>query len=415
MKFTAPRGTKDILPQEAKIYQKLEKKARLTFKHFNYMEVRTPLFEQAKLFQRSIGQTTELVQKQLLKVNTEGESEFALRPEATASIVRAYIEHNLHSKEGFSKYFYIGPMFRGERPQKGRLRQFNHIGAEAIGAINPYLDAEIIFLAIKLIEDFGVQGYKLKINNLGCAKDKLNWSKLLKSSSKGKVGNLCQACQNRFERNVFRILDCKNENCREIVKSIELKEKHVCAECETHFQEVLKILKSLNIKFEISPFLVRGLDYYTGTVFEITHGSLGSQDAIGAGGRYDSLIKDLGGPNVGAIGFALGVERILLSIKKPDIKDSLTAYIVTLDKKSYEKGFNLLNKLRCENISCDIDFEKASLKSQMRSANKAGVKFVIIIGDEEIKSDTVTLKEMSSGKQEKVKSNQIVSEIKKHL
>jgi histidyl-tRNA synthetase len=418
MKFSAPRGTKDILPEEVKSYRDLEEKARSTFKYFNYKELRTPIFEDEKLFLRSLGQTTEIIQKQLLKLksNSEDESDFALRPEATASIVRAYLEHNLDKKDGFSKYFYIGPMFRGERPQKGRLREFNHIGAEAIGATNPYLDVEIISLATKLLDDFGVEEYKLKINNLGCAQDKSKLSKLLREEMKNKIKNLCVLCQDRFDRNVFRILDCKNESCKEILKNLKLKEKHICVDCDDHFQKVIKILKASKIPLEISPFLVRGLDYYTGTVFEITHSSLGSQDALGAGGRYDNLISQLGGPNLGAIGFALGVERILLAInKKIEFSDSLDAYIISLDKKAYEKSFLLLNKLRSENISCDIDYEEASLKSQMRSANKAGAKFAIIIGEEELKTDTVSLKEMLSGKQEKIKTDQIIKELKKRL
>jgi len=416
MKFSAPRGTKDILPQESRIYHDLEQKSRRIFKHFNYKELRTPIFEDEKLFQRSLGQTTDIVQKQLFKLKTEGESEFVLRPEATASIVRAYIEHNLQVKDGFSKFFYIGAMFRGERPQKGRLRQFNHIGAEAIGASNPYLDAEIISLAIKLIDKFGVKGYKLKINNLGCAKDKLKLSELLREALEDKIGSFCDLCQNRLNRNVFRILDCKNEKCIAQLKKLKLKENHICKDCENYFESVLKTLKSLKISFEVSPFLVRGLDYYTGTVFEITHNALGSQDALGAGGRYDNLISQLGGPNLSAIGFALGVERVLLSIKKEiDIPEVLDAYIVALDREAYDKGFLLLNGLRAEKICCDINYEQASLKSQMRSANKLGAKFVILIGEEEIKSDSVSLKDMTSGKQEKIKSSQIIGEIKKRI
>lgn len=418
MRFSAPRGTKDILPEEIKTYRDLEEKARDIFNYFNYKELRTPIFEDEKLFLRSLGQTTEIVQKQLfkLKSNSEDKSDFALRPEATASIVRAYLEHNLDKKDGFSKYFYIGPMFRGERPQKGRLREFHHIGAEAIGASNPYLDVEIINLAVRLLDKFGVEGYKLKINNLGCSKDRIKWSHLLKSVLKDRIKDFCELCQERFERNVFRVFDCKNESCRKILNNIKLDENHICSECDNHFQKVLNTLKLLKIPVEISPFLVRGLDYYTGTVFEITHSSLGSQDAIGAGGRYDNLISQLGGPNLGAIGFALGMERILLAIKeKIKIPDSLDVFIVALDKETYEKSFVLLNKLRCENISCDIDYEQSSLKSQLRSANKAGAKFVIIIGEEEVRTDTVSLKEMSSGKQEKISSDQIIEELRNRL
>lgn len=416
MKFSAPRGTKDILPQEAKVYQELEKTSRQIFDAFNYRELRTPIFEDVKLFQRTLGQTTDIVQKQLLSLKSDGEDEFALRPEATASIVRAYIEHGLHLKDGFSKYYYIGPMFRGERPQKGRLRQFHHIGAEAIGSLNPYLDAELISLAVKLIEAFGIEGYTLNINNLGCSKDKENWSKLLRSALKDRIKNFCNLCQERFDRNVFRILDCKNEACRDELKKISLKENHICSDCQEHFAVVQEALKNLKINFKIAPFLVRGLDYYTRTVFEITHDALGSQDALGAGGRYDNLISQLGGPDLSAVGFALGVERMLLANKKiKETQDSIMAYFITLDKEATKKGFLLLNSLRNENISCDMNYEGASLKSQMRSANKSGAKFVIIIGEDEIKTDSVTLKDMSSGSQETIKNGQLINELKKKI
>lgn len=419
MKFSVPRGTKDILPQEAKLYHDLEEKARYFFNIFNYKEIRTPIFEEAKLFQRSLGQTTEVVNKQLIRLKAQGDGEdldeFVLRPEATASNARVYIEH-IHPKEGFGKFFYIGPMFRGERPQKGRLREFTHIGAEAMGVSNPYLDAEIISLAVMIIGNFGVEGYNLKINNLGCIKDKEKWSKLLKSALKDKIKNFCDPCQKRYNRNVFRILDCKNEKCKDALKNIKLKDDHICPDCKDYFQKVKKTLDILKIRYIEDPFLVRGLDYYTRTVFEITHSSLGSQDALGAGGRYDNLISQLGGPDLGAVGFALGLERVILTIKKKtDIPDTKFVYIVSLDEKAYEKGFLLLDKLRKEGISCDINYEGSSLKSQMRSANKAGAKFAIIIGEEEIKSNAVSVKDMSTGKQERINSNQIVDELKNKL
>lgn len=416
MKFSVPRGTKDVTPQEASLYQKLEQKARRIFGTFNYKELRTPIFEDAGLFQRSLGQNTDIVQKQLLKLKTEGDVEYALRPEATASIVRAYIEHNIHKNQGFGKFFYIGPMFRGERPQKGRLREFNHIGAEAIGISNPYLDVEIISLAIKLLDKFGVNGYTLNINNLGCPKDKEKWSKLLRDSLKEKLGDFCSLCQDRFNRNVFRILDCKNEGCRNAIKSLRLKDNFICSECSDYFQKVIKGLDKLKIPYKLSPLLVRGLDYYTGTVFEITHTALGSQDAVGAGGRYDNLVKQLGGPQIGAMGFALGLERLILAISKDEeIITSVDVFLIAQDEKAYENLFLLLNELREAEISCDIDYEGASLKSQMRSANKNKAKFVIIAGEEELKTKTLSLKDMSSGNQEKIKSDQIINELKKRL
>jgi histidyl-tRNA synthetase len=416
MRFSAPRGTKDIFPNEARFYHSLEEKARHVFKAFNYLECRTPMFENVKLFQRSLGQDTDVVQKQLLRLKSYGKDELVLRPEATASIVRAYIEHNIYKKEGLSKYYYIGSMFRGERPQKGRLREFTHIGAEVIGVSNPYLDVEIIALAVKLIREFGIQGYTLNINNLGCNKDKEKWSKFLRIALKDKINSFCELCNKRFTRNIFRILDCKNDNCRSILRKIKLEKNYLCLNCQEYFQIVLEELTNLKIAYKVSPFLVRGLDYYTRTVFEITHSSLGSQDALGAGGRYDNLLKQLGGPDLSAVGFALGLERILLTIKeKKEIFQPLDVYLVTLDSQSFKKGFLLLSKLRDEDIACDINYQNTSLKSQMRLASKISAKFVIIIGEEEIKGNFFILKNMASGKQEKINSSQIITELKKRL
>jgi len=255
MKIIAPRGTKDILPEDSSVVRNIEKKAHELFNSYNYKEIRTPIFEQQTLFERSLGATTDIIQKQLLALQPAGESEnkFALRPEATASIVRAYIEHSLDKKESYSKCYYIGSMFRGERPQKGRLRQFNHIGVEVIGNKNPYVDVEVISLASNLLTSFGVNDYKIRINNLGCAKDRLAWSKLLKKYLESKKDKLCGLCQQRFDRNVFRILDCKNKDCISLVKGLKVKEQHICKECTSFSDLVLKGLKQLNIAFELDP------------------------------------------------------------------------------------------------------------------------------------------------------------------
>lgn len=416
MEFSAPRGTKDILPEEILNWKRIEEISRTIFRIYGYEEISTPIFEETSLFTRSIGEVTDIVQKQMLNLEAK-EPRLSLRPEATASVARAYIEHSFHKKQGLTKLFYIGPMFRSERPQKGRLREFHHIGVEAIGVTNPFLDAEAISLCAGLLKNIGVEDFLLKINSLGCKQDKERLAKVLKELLEKKVNSLCVDCQNRFHKNIFRILDCKNQGCREIVNKIDLKGKFLCADCQKYFNQVLGALKQLNIPFEVSNQLVRGLDYYTHTVFEISHSSLGSQDALGAGGRYNNLVKDLGGPDLGAVGFALGFERVLMAAKsKENIKNPLTeVFIATLGEKAFEAGFNLLDKIRKSGVSSQIDFEAASLKSQMRQANNLKAKLVVLIGDEELKNNSVVLKDMVSGNQENISLENLIEVVKKRL
>ena len=307
-------GTKDILPDEVQLWQKIEKTSREIFSLYNFREIRPPLVEEESLFNRSLGQTAEIVQKQMFIIKNK-EDVYALRPEGTASIVRAYIENNLDKTSGFVKLYYLGPMFRLERPQKGRLRQFHHIGCEVIGSTEPNSDVEVVSLADTLLRSYDISGYKIKLNTLGCSKDKAELSSYIAESLKKKASKLCDDCKIRIEKNPLRILDCKNETCREVVSSLNISDSHICPECKSHFAKVREGLDTLGIKYEITSLLVRGLDYYTGTVFEITHPELGAQDAIGAGGRYNNLVEELGGAKTGAVGFAFGVERLILTIK----------------------------------------------------------------------------------------------------
>lgn len=416
MKFSTPRGTKDLLPAEVILWNKIENTCRELFNLFGYKEIRTPVFEEAALFTRSLGTTSDIVQKQMLNVAVEKERKYSLRPEATAAIVRAYLEHGMDKEEGFIKLFYIGPMFRGERPQKGRLRQFHHIGVEAIGLTNPLLDAEIISLAIKILHKIGIAGYQLKINSLGCAEDKEKFSKLLRETLKGKVKDLCVDCKKRLKKNIFRVLDCKQESCRKVVNNLKLADKYLCLDCKNYFFQVQENLKLLKIPFVVDPIMVRGLDYYTHTVFEITHPNLGSQDALGAGGRYDNLVKELGGESKGAMGFAFGFERLILALNEEMLKASgPDIFIASLGPDAPKTSFLLLDNLRSRGISCEMDYSVASLKSQMRQANDKNAKLVIIIGEDELKNNEVTLKNMSSGAQEKIKNESIIEAIKSKL
>lgn len=406
-------GTKDILPEEACQWQNLEGISRHLFSLYNYQEIRPPLIEEAALFNRSLGQSSEIVQKQMFLIR-HAKDLYALRPEGTASIVRAYVENHLDKTEGFVKLYYLGPMFRLERPQKGRLRQFYHIGCEVIGLRDPLVDIEVISLADNLLKNFSLQGYKIKINSLGCNKDKAELTARLREDLKGKLAKLCADCKARFIKNVLRILDCKNEGCIEVVRKLEIKDACLCPECKTHFLKVREGLDSLNLNYEITPYLVRGLDYYTRTVFEITHSDLGAQDALGAGGRYDNLVRQLGGPDVGAMGFALGVERLLLVSKCQSVKvrGENLVYIISLGEKARIKNLKLLDGLRKAGITADTDYENKSLKGAMRKAGDLQAGYVLIVGEDELKKNTVTLKDMSSGVQKEVKTEDILKELK---
>ncbi|MFA5200505.1 MAG: histidine--tRNA ligase [Candidatus Omnitrophota bacterium] len=410
--FKRVPGTKDILPEEVFSWQKAEKAARQIFSLYNYQEIRTPVIEEASLFNRTLGTTTEIVQKQMFLIHNQ-EDTYALRPEGTASIVRSYLENNLDKQAGFTKLYYIGPMFRLERPQKGRLRQFHHIGCEAIGSNHPGLDVEIISLADQLLKNFGITGYKIKINSLGCPKDKNSLSSGLKEKLQKKEDQLCSDCKGRIKTNVLRVLDCKNPDCQKIVKEAYPQNTHLCQQCSEHFDKVKRGLNNLNIDFEVTNQLVRGLDYYNQTVFEITHPDLGSQDAIGAGGRYGSLVKELGGPDLEGIGFAFGVERLLLT------KNSLAegqpqklAYLITLGENARDAGLKILSDLRSAKIACDTDYLSKSLKGAMRSANDAKAGIVLILGDDELKKNIITVKNMSDSTQKEILIQNLIKELK---
>ena len=431
MKFAVPRGTSDILPDAVLLWEELESKARRICKSYGYREIRTPVYEDTNLFKRSLGSTSDVVNKQLLELASgKGDEGFALRPEGTASVVRSYLENSFDKKERLSKFFYIGPMFRGERPQKGRQRQFHQIGVEAIGidGASPFLDAEVIALAMHLLKELGVKEPKLKINSLGSKEDKVLIAEFLRKKLAGHKDNLCEDCQNRFERNVFRVLDCKNEKCGEIIKEILYTDASVGQPLNgmpysdisrKYFEQVQFSLKEIGIDFEISPLLVRGLDYYTHTVFEITAEGLGSQDAVGAGGRYDRLLDDLGGDEkteFGAIGFALGIERILLASGRTTAAASgVDAFVIAMKEEYQPQAFLLLQQLRKAGISADMSFSGGSMKSQMGKADKANARFALIIGEEEIKNQAVALKDMQASTQEAVEMENIVSSLKDKL
>ncbi|MEK7849907.1 MAG: histidine--tRNA ligase [Candidatus Omnitrophota bacterium] len=413
MLFKSPRGTKDILPPEITLWQQVEQKARDVFSLYGFDEIRTPVLEESKLFSRSLGDLTDIVQKQMFLIKKETDT-FVLRPEATASVIRSYVENTLYNFNSVAKFYYIGPMFRAERPQKGRLRQFHHIGCEAIGPYAAALDAETISLAVRLLKEFGISGFEIVINSLGCLNDKKKFALELRALLEKHKKSFCQDCQERMAKNVFRVLDCKNAPCKSIVLSLNLRGAHICDDCSKHFQEVKDALNLFGVTYKVDHLLVRGLDYYTRTVFEITHSGLGAQDALGAGGRYDNLVEELGGPNRGAVGFALGVERLLLAMGegvKAQAKP-IDCYIIPLGWAALKICVGILKGLREAGVSADMDYLEGSLKASLRRADKTGARFCLIVGDNELAKGSGILKNMRESVQEEISLDKLVERFK---
>jgi len=419
MKIQAVRGTNDILPQEVWKWQFLEDKSRKVFRIFGYEEIRTPIFEKTELFVRSAGETSDIVEKQMYTIPEEGTQGLTLRPEATAPVVRAYLEHEMPREERVQKLYYIGPMFRHERPQKGRLRQFHQIGVEALGSLSPAVDAEVLVLLFSLLEEFGLKGPNLKLNSVGCSVCKPRYADKLREFLQSKLPELCSDCQRRFDKNILRVLDCKNKNCQLILENIPLLPDYICESCRTHFNEVERLLKIFGVEFSLVPKLVRGLDYYTGTIFEMTHTALGAQDAIAAGGRYNDLIASMDGPNLGAFGFGMGMERILLALGENVSQDSQGPYrplffLLSLGTQALEMNLVLQNELRKKGVSCEMDYEAKSFKSQLRRADKLGIPFVLIRGEDEIKRNVVKIKDMKAGSEEEISLDALIDVIQEN-
>lgn len=414
-RIKALRGTKDLLPKDARLWTFLEEKARAVFNSFGYAEIRMPVIEESSLFVRSLGQGTDIVEKQMFTFLDRGERSITLRPEATASVVRAYLENNLENEMGFAKLFYIGPMFRAERPQAGRMRQFHQIGVEAIGSYSPYLDAEVIALLAALLDSFNITNYEIKLNSLGCLKDKEALAKGLRQAVGSRLNDLCGDCKTRYEKNILRVLDCKEAKCKDAIKKIfKGTGEYLCGDCRAHFESVKKALDGLKINYSVEPYLVRGLDYYTKTTFEVTHKKLGAQDAIGAGGRYDNLVADLGGPAKGACGFALGMERTVMALdESPKQNGGLNIYFATMGEEAYKAAFKTAMELRKYAISAEMDFEGKSLKAQMRTADKIGAKYVAIMGEDEIKNHSITLRNMNTKEQKSIPEREFAAEIER--
>ena len=418
MEMKAPRGTKDILPAEAAEWQRLEDICRKALSSYCYREIRTPLFEQAELFERSIGQTTDIVQKEMYSFQDKKGRNLALRPEGTAPVVRAFLEHNLGEGEDVVKLFYLGPFFRYERPQAGRSRQFHQLGVEVLGEASPAIDAEVIQLALHLISETGAGPLLTKLNWVGC--------RICQEPYRVKVGDyfrsvsesICSKCRERAARNPMRVFDCKKEDCREVQKKAPGVLDYLCEACGEHREKVEGLLNSMGVEYQVDPHTVRGLDYYTRTTFEICCPELGAQDAVAAGGRYDELVKDLGGPRTPAVGFAMGMERLLLAGRgKAGLAAPKSALIslATVGDPIALGAVPLLTELRREGLQADMIYGKRSLKSQMRLAGRRKASFVIILGEDEAKKGKVLVKDMDSGEQEEVERGEAASFLKQKL
>ena len=401
MKLKAPLGTEDILPAQAALWQRLEAAAREVFARWGYGEIRTPIFEFTSLFVRSIGEATDVVEKEMYVIG-EGDESLALRPEATASVVRAYLQANLHKVRAFQKFYYIGPMFRHERPQAGRRRQFHQMGVEAIGSLDPLLDAEVVTVACELFQAFGLSGYRVRLNSIGTPTSRSGYRDLIRERLGEQAEALCPDCRRRLERNVFRILDCKRPGCIEITRKLPAILDHLPEAERDHFRRVCAGLRSAGVEFEEDPYLVRGFDYYTATVFEITHDALGAQDALCGGGRYDNLVADLGGPSLGAVGFAIGVERVLMALRQGGTSEDaphLDVFVATVGEEARGEAFARLVALRRAGLKAETDYEGRSLKAQMRSANKLGARFVLLLGEDELRQGVVRLRNMATAEE----------------
>ena len=410
-------GTKDILPFDIQKWKYLENIVNNVMGSFNYKEIRTPVFEETSLFHRGIGEATDIVSKEMYTFLDKGETSITLRPEMTASVVRAFIEHSLEAKQSLNKLFYMAPMFRQERPQAGRLRQFHQFGAEALGSTSPALDAEIIIIAYEILKKLGLKNLSLKTNSLGVPESRENYKNILKTYLSDKVSSLSEDSRKRFDTNILRIFDSKDEHDILIMKEAPLLIDYLDQESKSHFDEVQSLIKGADIPFEVDPKLVRGLDYYTHTTFEIVSGSVGSQSALCGGGRYDLLIEQLGGKPSPGVGFAAGIERILLacenenSLNVPDEK--LDLYIVRLDRELTNKVFEIGLFFRKNLLQTEFDYMGRSVKAQMREANKLNTKYAIFLGGEEYQRNEFILKNMSNGEQEVISLNNLESVVNK--
>ncbi len=409
MKIKALNGFKDRLPDEIILWRRVEESARSVLERFHFAEIRLPVMEKTELFSRSIGADTDIVEKEMY---TFVDKQITMRPEATASLMRSYIEHSMHGLRPVQRLFTIGPMFRHERPQKGRLRQFHQLDVEVLGSASPRLDAELMSLGDALFAELGVTT-SLEINSLGCPDCRPEYRRVLLAFIDERLDKLCEDCQRRSVRNPLRVLDCKKEGCRRQVEEAPSILDYLCEGCAVHFTEVRRNLELLEVEYKVNKFMVRGLDYYVRTTFEFITDQLGAQSAVCAGGRYDGLIEMLGGPKIPGIGFAMGIERLVLLLKQQEDQSGkigeIDLFIAGLGEEAADYSFMLMHELRGKGVRVDMDLDGKSLKSQMKQADRAGARHVLIIGSQELTDKKAPLRDMETGEQTELDLDSIAS------
>lgn len=416
----APRGTKDITPKDVYKWHYIEKKFREICALYGYEEIRTPIFEHTEVFARSVGDTTDVVQKEMYSFTDRGDRQLSLKPEGTAGVIRSFIENKMYADTQPTKLYYITPCFRYERPQAGRQRQFHQFGIEVLGSDGPSVDAEVISLAVQFFNEMGLNNLSVNINSVGCPTCREEYNRKLKEYLDQKVDVLCETCLERKDKNPMRVIDCKNPHCKENLQDIPFMIDHLCEDCKDHFDKLQTYLKEMDINYVVDKTIVRGLDYYKKTAFEIISNDIGSQSTVCGGGRYDGLVEMLGGPKgISGIGFALGAERLLLTLENNNIEienpKSTDIYIATIGDAAKTKSFKLIKDLRTNHISADNDHLDKSLKAQFKYSDKLNAKYTVVIGDDELANDTATLKNMKTSEQTTIKLSELVDELKKRL
>ena len=408
----AVRGTKDIIGEDAKKYMYISNTVQNLFENYGYNFAKTPIFEETDLFKRGIGEATDVVEKEMYTFKDRGDRSLTLRPENTASMVRCYLENSLYAKEDVSRFYYIGSMFRYERPQAGRQREFNQIGVEVFGEKSPILDAEVIAMGYNLLKQLGITDLEVKINSVGSKESRTIYREKLIEHFQSHIDDMCGDCKDRINRNPLRLLDCKVDSGKDYYKSAPSIIDYLFEDERKHYEEVKKYLTIFGVKFTEDPTLVRGLDYYSSTVFEIVTNKLGSQGTVLGGGRYDNLLKELGDKDIPAFGFAAGVERVMMLIGDNYPKDVPDVYIAWLGENTIETAMKIADSLRKENVKVYVDYSSKGMKSHMKKADKLETKYCIILGEDELNKGIVLLKDFSTREQKEVKIEEIINHIK---
>lgn len=417
MLTNAPKGTKDLLPAKAYKWHYVERKFAEICKNYGFKEIRTPMFEHTEVFARGIGDTTDVVQKEMYTFNDHGNRSITLKPEGTSGAVRAFIEHKQYAEVQPTKYYYDTDCFRYEKPQSGRLRHFHQFGIEVFGTPNMLADSEVICLANDFLNELGITEIELRINSVGCPECRKNHREALKSFLKPRYDELCNTCKDRYDRNPMRILDCKSEICQEIVKDAPRMLDYLCDDCKNAFEELKTNLTAMGIEYKVDPNIVRGLDYYTKTAFEFVTTSIGAQGTVCGGGRYDHLIEELGGPPIPGVGFGMGVERLLMLMDACDAyfppDNSADAFIAVMGDRAKAFGLKLCRELRQKGVAAEMDTLARNIKGQFKYADRLNAKYTLVIGENELDKGVVSLKDMSRSEQREIKIEDIFEEITK--